>query len=222
MLRALATVGESAAIMAHEIKNPITAVNLALRAVADELGQEHKDVLDDMAWRLGRLQQLMRQTLSFVRPLVVETGRWKLKQLVEDAVTDLQPHLDRTRSRVVVDVEPGDLEVMADPARLGEVLINLIQNALETETGPRAVTITARRRSAGQIELLVEDDGPGIPDDIRETVFKPFVTKKQTGTGLGLPICRRILEEHHGTIDLVDSAAGGAAFVILLPEAPST
>jgi len=213
-LRALATIGESAAVLAHEIKNPITAVNLALRAVADSLGEDHKAVLEDLVSRMQHLERLMRSTLSFARPLQVRLVECDARELLDRTVSRLRPQLEKTRSRAKVAVE-GSVLFQGDPGLLEEVLSNLVSNAIEAK-GSGANVLIAAARSGEAVVLSVEDDGPGVPEDRREAIFKPFVTTKPGGTGLGLAICRKIVEEHEGRMGIESGSSGGARFVIRL------
>jgi len=217
-LRALATIGESAAILAHEFKNPITAVHLALRAVADKLGEDHRGVLEDLVARMRHLERLMRSTLSFARPCDIRLQDCEAGALFRSAVSRLQPQLERTGSEARVAVQ-GSVTFRADPQLLEEVVSNLVSNAIETKKTPVRVILSAARTGPEEVLLTVEDDGPGIPADRLDAVFKPFVTTKPGGTGLGLAICRKIVEEHGGTIR-AERASSGARFVIRLKAEP--
>ena len=219
MLRALATLGESTAALVHEIKNPITAVNMALRAVADELGEDHKVVLDELVGRMKRLELQLRQSLGYVRPLELRLVPCDAAALFDDVQRFLRPMLSNAGVTVDADVEPGTPPFPADPRCMEEVLSNLVMNALEMSPGG-LVRLTAGAVEGGDsVWLRVEDDGPGIPNSVRERLFQPFVTTKEQGTGLGLPICRRILEEHDGSLEAEPDPCelGGAAFRITLP-----
>jgi two-component system sensor histidine kinase AtoS len=213
-LRALATVGESAAVLAHEIKNPITAVNIALRAVAEKLGEDHKAVLEDLVARMRHLEQLMRGTLSFARPLDIRLVACEAGELLERCVGRLRHQLVKTGSDVRVAVE-GPVPLMADPKLIEEVITNLLTNAIEAKGRGVHMVLSAVRSETDAVVLSVEDDGPGIRGEQREAIFKPFVTTKPGGTGLGLAICRKIVEEHGGTIH-AEPGAVGARFVIRL------
>jgi len=215
MLRALAQVGESAAVLVHEIKNPITAVNVALRAVADQLGAEHKVVLEDLATRMQRLQELMRGTLSFAKPVQLKTVPVEARQFLEGCIARLRLHVVKLGADVRVEVAPQDLRLELDPALFEEVLANLVINALDAQ-GPGAKVVVRAERSGAGARVVVDDHGPGIPEAKREDVFRPFVTTKSQGTGLGLPICKKIVEAHGGTIELGSAPTGGARFSIRL------
>jgi len=219
MLRALATIGESAALFAHEIKNPITAVNVALRAVAGALGEDHKAVLEDLVARMKHLEQLMRRTLSFARPLELKPADCDAAELFAATVASLRSLIARSSAQVSLAVE-GEVRFRADRQLLGEVIANLLANAIEAQDQGARVVLGASARGKSGIDLWVEDDGPGIPEDRLGEIFKPFVTTKSTGTGLGLAICRKIVEEHGGTIRVESTPSGGARFLIHLSSAP--
>ena len=113
-------------------------------------------------------------------------------------------------------VQPGTVELAGDPQRLEEVLSNLVTNAIEAKGQGARIELAAASSSAGAV-LTVDDDGPGIPEARRESIFLPFVTTKPRGTGLGLAICRKIIAEHGGTISAGSSPSGGARFVVRFP-----
>jgi PAS domain S-box-containing protein len=216
MLRALASVGESAAVLAHEIKNPVTAINVALRAVADQLGEDHQKVLEDLVSRMQKLEQLLRGTLSFARPLDLRRNPLDAGKYLSDVVAHLRLMIVKGGADVSIQVD-GTLRFQADAQLLEEVLANLIGNAIEAKPGVRVVLSAGPDNGRGVL-IAVDDDGPGVPEPMRANVFKPFVTTKRSGTGLGLAICRRIVEEHGGTIDVGRSVLGGARFSIRIPE----
>jgi PAS domain S-box-containing protein len=215
MLRALATIGESAAVLAHEIKNPITAVNLALRAVADQLGEDQRVILEDLVSRMQRLQQIMRRTLSFAKPIEVARERVDVRHLFDKALTAVRPLVTADSADVCVeDVEDG-LAFLGDAPLMEEVLTNLVTNALEAKSGAR-VRLSAGCEPSGRLWLAVDDDGPGIAPSLRGVLFNPFTTSKSQGNGLGLAICKKIVEAHGGTIAAEASRLGGARFAIRL------
>lgn len=217
MLRALASIGESAALLAHEIKNPITAVNVALRAVADQLGEDHRAILEDLVIRMQRVQSIMQRTLSFAKPLDIKYAVCDVRKLVDDCIVHVGAQIAQTQSRVEASVEP-DLRLRCDPGLLEEVLSNLIVNALEAKGQDARVRVTASSSGPSHVELRIDDDGPGVSETLRESLFKPFVSTKRKGTGLGLAICKKVVEEHGGTIAVETSPQGGARFSIRVPR----
>ncbi len=218
LLRALAEVGESAAVLAHEIKNPITAVNFALKAVADRLGEDSKEVIEDLSSRMQHLERKLRGTLSFVRPLELSVMRCESGGIFERLIEVLAAEMERAGVQLNIDETSPEVAFQADRARVEDVLTNLIRNASQAVGEGGAVRVSCRIAEPGQVELLVDDDGPGIPEEQRENLFKPFVTTRTEGTGLGLAICRRIVEEHEGRIEVQTSPMGGARFIVRLPR----
>lgn len=219
LLRRLASVGEQAALLAHEIKNPITAVNVALRAVADQLGEDHHAVLEDLVARMQRLEQLLRGTLSFAKPIDLSVGELDAREFLASVARRLRVQLVRSAGECTIDVDPQGLRFRADPSRLEEVVANLVSNALEARGQGAHVELSARPLGRTGMRLAVDDDGPGVPADRRAGLFKPFATTKHDGTGLGLAISRKIVEAHGGTIEVRDSKLGGARFEIDLKDA---
>lgn len=216
MLRALATIGESAAMLAHEIKNPITAVNVALRAVSKQLGEDERVVLEDLVARMQRLEALMRRTLSFTKPLDLRVAEIDARELIDLGVRALRPEIVKRGADVRVDVETP-FKFRGDRQLLDEVLTNMLKNALEACPDRARIVLSARRIGTSGTLLVVEDNGPGISESLKATLFKPFSTTKPKGTGLGLAFCRKVIEEHGGTIDALTSSLGGARFEIRLP-----
>ena len=218
MMRAFAEIGESASLLAHEIKNPITSVNLALRAVAKQLGQDERETLTDLVERMQKLEKLMRRTLSLTRPLELELERVPASKLLEDAIRLMKPHIEEHSIEFGLCVEEDCPEVSCDPQMFEDVLVNLVRNAVEVLEEGGQIQLGAQ--SAGSdVLLFVEDNGPGIPDSVLATVFKPFVSTKSNGTGLGLAIARKVVDAHGGTIEVRQSSLGGARFEIRLPPA---
>ena len=218
MMRAFAEIGESASLLAHEIKNPITSVNLALRAVAKQLGQDEREILTDLVGRMQKLERLMRRTLSLTRPLELELEKVHPRKLLRDAVSSMKPHIEDRAIKIELCTEDDCSEANCDPQLFDDVLINLIRNAVDVLEQGGQIQLGARNADS-DVLLWVEDNGPGIPDSVLATVFKPFVSTKCNGTGLGLAIARKVVEAHGGTIEVRQSSLGGARFEIRLPRA---
>ena len=217
MLRSLASIGEQAAVLTHEIKNPITAVNAALRAVSEQLGEDHQLVLGELVEKMRRLEGLMRRTLSFVRPIELEREQCRLGPLVRATVQDLSEAFEEQGTELLVDVEEGLPKLRVDTELFGDVLINLLVNAREAlEEGGRVEVRV--RRDGGELCVHVQDDGPGVPAQLEEQLFEPFVTSKRQGTGIGLALARRLVVEHGGKLEHHRPAEGGACFTLRLPH----
>jgi signal transduction histidine kinase len=214
----LAWAGQMAAGIAHEVRNPLMAIKLLIQALADgrtgdRIRAKDVQVLEE---EIIRLEQTVGSFLDFARPPRPDKKPVAVGPLVEQVA-------DRVRSRatlqgvaVVVDVfSPVVADV--DPNQLQQILYNLLFNALEAQPDGGAVRVEVRAGDA--LEITVADDGPGLAAEVRDRVFEPFVSTKDTGLGLGLSICRRIADAHGGEIEAANRAAGGAAFVVRLPLA---
>jgi len=220
MMRAFAEIGEAASVLAHEIKNPITSVNLALRAVAGHLGEEDAVILDELVGRMEHLEKLMRRTLSLARPLDLEPSECDLGELVHSAVAAVAPELEERSIDVVFDVDESLPKFLLDQGLLEEVLTNLLQNAADAVPEGSGRIRVGAGRSGCVVTLFVDDNGPGIPSHVAETLFKPFVTTKASGTGLGLAIARKVVDAHGGAIHATTAPGGGTRFAVELPSAP--
>ena len=215
LLKNLAEIGESASVLSHEIRTPITGLRHALSAVGDKLGVAEGVVLDEFVDSLARIERLLGATLSFARPLTLRATSASLRGVVVRAVDASRAHPAFASMRVGVEIDHG-LQITLDAELFSEVFENLLRNAAEACGGAGSVRIEAAQRSSG-VTIDVVDDGPGIPRDRREGAFKPFQSYKSTGTGIGLAFVRKVVEAHGATIALVD-AERGAWFRIVLPD----
>jgi two-component system sensor kinase FixL len=218
MLKSLAAIGESASVLAHEIKNPITGIRFAIRAVADHLGEDDRDILRGLEASLQKVERTMRRTLSFARPLELARRPLEPRHLLGDVAQRARAELPHSRAELEIECDSSVASILADPELLGEALLNLARNALEA-LGPGGRMRLSACLEGGMLELSVEDDGPGLPVYVGANVFKPFYTTKELGTGIGLALCKKIAEAHGGSIRAGRSALGGAAFTIRLPLA---
>jgi PAS domain S-box-containing protein len=221
---------EVARRLAHEIKNPLTPIQLSAERLRHRflstLPQEDAEVLDRSTWTIVQqveaLKAMVRAFADYATTPAADFAVVDLNALVHE-VADLYDTGDAPR--VVLDLAAELPSVDADRARLRQVLHNLIKNALEAQasvdsTGPVTVTtrfLQADEREAPAIELRVSDTGPGIPDHMIDRLFEPYMTGKARGSGLGLSIVRRIVEEHGGSIEAENRPQGGAAIHVRLP-----
>lgn len=204
---------ETARRVAHELRSPVNAAQLALRGLAaggprDARAEQAAAVLDD---ELRRLERMAQEFSQFGRLPEGPQSAIDVGDLVRDAIASTVPPDHPT----IAHVDDG-LTVPGHYEPLRRAVQNLVRNALEADDG-RGITVRAVRAPEGGIALSVSDHGPGVPDDMRETVFDPYVTGKAGGTGLGLAMVRQTVVAHGGTVAVEDAPGGGATFVVRLP-----
>jgi two-component system, NtrC family, sensor histidine kinase HydH len=203
----LQSLGEMSAVLAHEIKNPLASLKGNAQLLASMLpqGEKTRGKAERVVDEAVRLEKLTNDLLAFVRTGELKRTSADVGALVRDVASC---HGDA----VSVDVPPGITWVI-DADRMRQVVANLIENGLQA--GP-PVRVTARAGS--QLVIEIADKGPGVPADDRERIFEPFFTKKTQGTGLGLALCRRVVELHGGSVTVSDDPSGGAVFRIAIPR----
>lgn len=220
----LATVGELASGIAHEIKNPVVGISngldLVLRRTDDPALEP---ITSEMKRQLHRIDGAIRDLLTFARPRRPEVGPVDPVHLVERALSLVTPAAGRQHVKVVLHRPENPLpRLFADEDLLQQALVNLLMNALQFSPSGAEVTITPGIEGE-RVRIAIQDEGPGIPEADLEQVFKPFFTTRHSGTGLGLPISRGIVEQHGGRLTVENAPRGGARFSVTLPvEGPSS
>lgn len=226
----LADLGELAAGLAHQLRNAIAAIfgygKMLRRTVAPE--DPHSEWVDAIVRETDETSDMITRFLDFARPLQGERQPLDLSGLVADAITSVQ---SAVAGREVVFSPPGEDDppmppVVGDDILLKQVFINLIRNAAEaTEPGGRIVVTIAREEAVEgappQVIVTVTDDGTGVREEDRVRIFHPFFTTKETGTGLGLALARKIVMFHRGSLVLAASGESGSTFAVTLPLAPA-
>jgi signal transduction histidine kinase len=211
-------IGEMANSMVHDFRGPFSTIKLATELLAKRDRKPETQELCAMILRqVNRLGGMVEEVLDFARG---ET-RLQLKPTpLADVFAQLQENnvVPLGRAGVKLAVKSTALELPLDPDRLLRVLQNLVTNACEAiGKRPRGRITVAARRASGHCEITVSDNGPGVPREIRATLFEPFVSQgKVNGTGLGLAIAKAVVEAHHGSIDFTSSRSG-TTFTIQLP-----
>ena len=226
---AMASRGTLTAGRAPAIRNPLNAATLQL-----ELLQRGADKLADTTARdaiaervrivreeLSRLTRLLDDFLRLARPRAIEQRTVDLRALVTEVAELHAPAAQQAGVSIALDLEDGPLEARGDAALLRQVLINLVINAIEAmrERGQGRLRLGCHRKSQTRVELSVEDDGPGIPEEIGDRMFAPFVTSKEAGTGLGLTVVKRVVDRHGGAIHVTSAAGQGTRIWVTLPGA---
>ncbi|HWP36306.1 MAG TPA: ATP-binding protein [Gemmatimonadales bacterium] len=216
----LATVGELASGIAHEIRNPLTgvlgALDLALRKLpADDPA---RPLLHEAELQLKRIETATTQLLRFARPPELRTVPVDANLLVDRALRLVEPQAKARGVQLRREPVSEAIPVNADPELMVQVLVNLLLNGVDASPDNGRVTVRVTRQGE-EVRIGVEDQGPGVPPELRTEIFRPFFTTKHLGTGLGLSISRQIAQRHGGSLHLEDAPGGGATFVVALPIA---
>jgi PAS domain S-box-containing protein len=213
---ALARLGEMAAVVAHEVKNPLAAIKGALQVIGGRMPHESRDraIVGDVVARVDSLNDIVQDLLVFARPREPQLSPVALGALLEDTAALLRK--DPAHASVDLTISGSNPVVPLDVEQLKIVFLNLILNAVQASGPSGHVTVTVRADDLAAA-VAVADDGPGIPPEVRAKIFEPFFTTKHRGTGLGLPTAQRAVERHRGTIDVECPAAGGTVVTVTLP-----
>lgn len=216
----LAALGEMAAGLAHEVRNPLGGIALYSSKLERDLSDRPESML--AASRITRgvreLDRLVSEILDFAQEDRLERQSIPLGTVLTMVEEGAAHWSERTGATLLVDPAARSVEAFCDAQRLRQVILNLVMNGLQAAGEGGRVQITAKRR-AKETQIDIWDTGPGIPADVRDRIFNPFFTTKDTGTGLGLAIVHRIVEAHGGTVRVTsDAKTGGARFVLRLPN----
>ncbi|MGH7162694.1 MAG: two-component system sensor histidine kinase NtrB, partial [Planctomycetota bacterium] len=215
----LAAVGELAAAIAHEIKNPLAGIGGAVQVIGRSFAGDdpRAEVVSEIRRQVDRLDETIRDLLAFARPAVPRFGLIDFAEFTGRILRVLGEEPELKRHEVEVRIPPG-LTVRADPQLLENVLINLLLNAGQA-MGERSGRIVLQAgEDATHTRISVLDDGPGIPAPVLPNIFKPFFTTKHRGTGLGLTIVRKLVEGMGGRIEVETAEGRGSAFTAVLPR----
>jgi two-component system sensor histidine kinase PilS (NtrC family) len=222
----LEAVAALSASLAHEIRNPLAAIRSAVEQLARSVGPDEDDqTLARLVMRESeRLNRLLSEFLDFSRVRASNFERLDLLALVNDSARVIREHPEARGVEVVVEGEPVELD--ADTDLLNRIVSNLLLNAAQALAGKGRVVVSAGLARPGEglsgsvnrpVKLIVRDNGPGIPESVRERLFEPFVSGRPGGSGLGLAIVQRAVAAHRGIIDFVTAPGAGTTFSIFLP-----
>ena len=213
-----AALGQMAAGIAHEVRNPLGT----LRGFAQYFSRmESKDTkvqeyADLMVGEVDRLNRTVSALLQFSRPREPELKPFNLRTLLKRAVTMIQADADHQQVKIGLQLPDAPLELIADPDLLQQVLLNLLQNSLGASSAGDHITLSASSRES-VIELTVRDSGKGLSAEDTAKMFDPFYTTKKDGTGLGLAVVQQIVEQHNGQIKVESQEDHGTCITVSLP-----
>ncbi len=211
------------ASIAHEIRNPITAAkSLVQQMEEDPTSRENVEYARVALEELQRVERSVSHLLRFARDEELGISDVQLSEVVDSALETFGDRLARSGIELVRSID-NEGRLRGDPEQLRRVVINLVCNAIDAvedaEVKDPLIQVSVGENLAGtDVWLRVKDNGPGIEADAREHLFSPFYTSKSDGTGLGLPICKKLVDAHHGTIELISEAGAGTEFLLTFPK----
>ncbi len=213
----MARLGEMAAVLAHEIRNPLSTIKgFAQLHMEGSQDPELKEDLSLVVREAGRLEELTENLLIYCRPLSLRIEEFSLGELCSEIEMVAAPR----GSKCPVTVRCAEARFRGDRSKLLRIAVNLVTNGCDALAGrPDGRVEVALTVEGDTLRMVVQDNGPGIPEEIRSKLFEPFVTTKAKGSGLGLAICRRLVEAMRGRIEVQKADDGGARFVVEIPEA---
>ena len=216
----LAALGEAAAVVAHEVRNPLATLTNITQLLRQQSGgsERAEELLSMQQNEVSRLDRLVEDLLSFTRPLQPRLANVELTDLIRSVTALAEPRA--AAARVHLEVDPGpQQELHADLDQLHMALGNVLQNAIEASPQDGCVRVQVNRLD-GQLSLRVEDEGAGVPAELLDRVFEPFFTTRAQGSGLGLAITKRIMKAHGGEVRVSNLSSRGARFELVFGPDP--
>jgi two-component system, NtrC family, sensor histidine kinase HydH len=220
----LAAVGQLAAGIAHELRNPLMPIKILVQSAADRRpspGLDGRD-LAVLEQEISRLERSIQMFLDFTRPPRIEKRTFEVREVLEQMVQLLEARAERQGVRIERRFPDEPLLLQADVGQVRQVVLNLLLNALDAVPGGGTIWLELCNEGGNWLALSVADSGCGLPPSLGAQIFEPFVSTKETGLGLGLSICKRIVEAHEGEIQAANRPDGGAVFTVRLPCAGKT
>ncbi len=222
----LAAVGTASGQIVHQIRSPVTSLELLTSLLADQLGADpvHGEIIQEIRQSLGRLERTLSNLLHFLGSGRIERHSVPIRELMERALRAVPRSQIQSPIEFRIAVSPVDLQAAVDPELLEQVLMNLITNAVQAMPNGGSLALGAEAvltetNEIAEVRLTVEDTGAGIPAAELERIFDPFVTGRAHGTGLGLTLVHNVVEAHGGTLEIQSEVGRGTRVTLLLPTA---
>ena len=222
----MASIGRLASRIAHELRNPIQGIKMGLELLRHEMAEaaNREEFMNTFAMNMQHINQeilsvetIVKDLLEYARDMRFEFSATDLNGVIVGVLFNLKERIQD--ARVTVQTEYGDIgDIQADGIRLRQVMLNLAQNSLEAMRSGGTLTITTASVNESHVAVTLQDTGCGMTPEQQQRVFEPFFTTKEKGVGLGMSIVHRIIEAHHGAIELASEVEKGTRFTVLLPR----
>jgi signal transduction histidine kinase len=219
----LAAIGKIAPALAHEIRNPLTAIKMLIYAMMQEpdISKDRQHDLEIITHEINRVEGFLQNFLKYARPAKPQMQIVPIIPVIKETLQLMQPRFKQGHISLTEIHEQENLKIKADPDMIKQVVMNLLLNAVESMKQDGELTFITSVNTEDTdnkiFQIIITDTGPGIPDDIKDSLFDPFVKGKDQGIGLGLSISQRIIELHHGWISATNNSGKGATFTVHLP-----
>jgi signal transduction histidine kinase len=218
----LAAIGNMAAHVAHEIRNPLVTIGGFARAILRDAdpsslcGQHSRIIVDEVT----RLEKILANVMNFTKPTPPHRAEANVDEIIDATCSLLADQLKSKNVELVKDLHLGNEKTFIDAAQMKQVFLNVIQNAVDSLEHHGRITIRTEAEDA-RVRIDISDTGTGMSAEVQESIFLPFFTTKPDGTGLGLAVSRKIVEDHGGDIQVQSTLGAGTTFSIFLPRTGS-
>ena len=216
----LSAMGELAAGVAHEIRNPLNSINIITQRIQKEFEpkediEDYSNLLSIVRSEVHRVNNIIKQFLEYARPPKLQIGNFSINEIMDESISIIESEAILKEIKINKDYN-ANIVIEIDKEKIKQVFINLLRNSIDA-IDTNGVIICSIKLKSQEIELSVTDNGSGIPNDLKSKIFNLYFTTKQSGTGLGLSIVHQIISEHNGSIEVVSKPEGGTTFKITLP-----
>lgn len=214
--RSLRSIGQAATAIVHDLKNPLISILGFARRIREGKGNpaEAADIISSAA---ENMQKIVHDVLDFSRPLQLTCVEEDMGNIVRQAVDLCKTKAENAQVNLLIDIPEQSMGVEVDRFQVQRALVNLINNAIEASGNEQRVTISVSSGSSS-LNIVIQDHGAGMDDGIIENIFTPFYTRKKGGTGLGMPIAKKIIDSHHGKITVSSRSGRGTVVTVELPS----
>jgi signal transduction histidine kinase len=217
--------GELAAMVAHEVRTPLSVMRSSAQMLGNARsrpGADSTELVETIIAEVDRVERVVTGLIELARPVEKHPVPTPLKEVLSRAAQFAAAHAEKQRVRIACDATGTEPEALCDPDQMYQVVLNLLVNALQALPGGGSIRLRTLPEEGGTVGFEVVDDGPGLPADIRERLFQPFVTGREGGTGLGLAFVARVVKAHGGTVSVRSAPGHGTTFAVRVPVAAET
>jgi signal transduction histidine kinase len=205
--------------VAHEVKNPLNAINMHVELVKMKIERKDYDIephIEIIASEIERLNRVVKTFLDFTRPVELQLSEVPLDRFLQEIVDLAAPQAAAAGISISVAQQTDDVRLNVDADLLKQAVLNIVVNGIEAMKSGGELRLESAMNE-DQAEIRISDTGPGIPEEMREKIFRLYFTTKQGGSGIGLAMAYRIVQLHDGSVDFISQPGAGTTFILHLP-----